>query len=313
MVMKNFCLFALLAVSAATTLSCTKDSDGPVKMKTISVTIGCPQELSSKTQLVNGNKVYWTAADKNLICFTNNTATDAVGYDLTSTQSGLSATKTFTGSIPDGDEPVFFVYDRNRKTSAGTHNFKFKKTYLTLYSDNDQRIGSAPWGNTFHVGCNYAVVRPGDSEVKHVFGFIKWTNNGTAIKYVKMEPLVSSENIIGALKISFSGKDLVIGNAYTSSVNYVYSGLQSGASNSNIPADNSYYAIVYPRTYHGLKVTITLADGNQFVLKTDETLVVERGKFLDLGVLPKEPVTVVMGGVTFTAGQDYDQGWNMDF
>ena len=278
--MKKFYLIAACAAIVATVVSCEKENT-PVKMKTISVTMGCPQEeIDTKTQL-NGNKVQWVWGDQNIICFTKNGADKSTGYALTG-PTGTALTKTFTGEIPEDDEPLFYVYDRNRTPSASGHNFTYRHgtaTYLAVFVDPDQRMASG--GNTFHTGCNYTVARPGDGYFRHVFGFFKWTNTGSAIRSVKIEPLDGGV-IIGYIRIDNNG-DLAFSHAWDSGTRYVTSGIQDGK---DIPADNSYYAIVYPRAYLGIKLTITLADGTSFAIKDTQTYTVERGKAIDLGVLP---------------------------
>ena len=311
--MKKFFYICALAAIAATALSCNKETT-PVKMKTISVDMGCPEvEPASKTQLYNNTlNVYWSWGDKNIVCFTNNSAGDSKGYGLSSTQNGTLASKTFTGEIPDGDEPMFYIFDRNRTESG---NFAFKKgsaTYFAVFSDPDQRLKSAPWGNTFHTGCNYAIALPGDATFTSVFGYLKWTNHGTDIKSVKMEPLVSNENIVGQIKISLKNGALVFEHAWNSTLNYILTGIN--ADNSNIPENNSYYAIVYPREYNGLKLTITLASGGEIAIKTPagKTVTVERGKYFDLGVLPIVAPAKAVSGMLLPGTGDMSEGWILE-
>ena len=326
--MKKFLYICALAAIAATAVSCSKDNNAaPVKMKTISVSMGLPQPADtpegvdlSKSLLVDGH-VKWTAFDKNIICFTNNSEDKSKGYVLTSTQTDVLANKTFTGSIPEGDEPLFYVFDRNR---VQTGNFSFRKgtaTYFAVFVDPDQRMTLGSGGNfqpnTYHPGCDYTIAKAGDSEFKHVFGFIKWTNNGSAIKYVKMEPLVSSENIVGQRKISLLNGELDFAHAWDSGTNYVMSGVAAAGDNSLITPDNSYYAIVYPRTYNGMKLTITLAGesgtgvGTTFSIKTDQQFTVERGKVLDMGVLPISAIVKTSGTVE-TGSSDFAAGWTLE-
>ena len=319
--MKRLSIILAVAAVAAIALSCSKN-EAPVKMKTISVEMGAPQAAAdSKTVLVDNSHVYWTAFDKNIICFTDNSEDKSKGYGLSSTETESVPVKSFSGSIPEGDTPLFYIFDRNRTQSG---NFSFRKgsaTYLAVFVDPNQLMTLGTSGNfvanSFHAGCNYAVALPDDASFKSVFGYMKWTNNGAAIKYIKIEPLVSSENIVGQIKISAQDGALSFTHAWDSGTNYIQSGVAANADNSLITPDNSYYAIVYPRTYNGLKITITLAGasgtgtGSSFTIKTNQTFTVERGKYVDLGVLPIEPISKDSGTVSSGSG-DFTEGWTME-
>ena len=52
------------------------------------------------------------------------------------------------------------------------------------------------------------------------------------------------------------------------------------------------YAIVFPRTYHGIKMTVTLNDGNdtELVFQDTQDIVVNRGEAIPFGYLPTAPI-----------------------
>lgn len=314
--MKKIYRFAFAVVATALTLSCSKgDNDAPVKMKTISVELGASQIQNtyapsaapeSKTTLVNGSQVYWTGADKNILCIT----TDGSFYTLSTTESTQAATKTFTGEIPAEKEPLFYYYDRNRTSSNKQVTYNAGNILRQLL-DNSQ---ACPNGGGFHQGMNYAIAKPGDSAFKNALSYIKWTNNGNAISSVKFETLTSGEYLTGYFNINYNGNEPI-------TTKYVYSGASTAACSPYVissitntpPSGKSYYAIVVPGTYHGLKVTITLTDNTSFTLGTQETIILERGKYLDFGVLPTAPVTTYTGSFTLSTGQDFEEGWSMAF
>lgn len=297
--MKKIMFAAACAMIIASAISCTKEPSAP-KMKTISVELGAPQmndnapqsAPASKTCLVDGSHVYWTAADKNILCFTTDLVTNGVPYDLTSTENVQSANKTFIGEIPENTEPRFYFYDRNFVASKRNAQIKEEKKYgqtigyyIRRLLDNDQRAGSGPY-NTFHTGMNYSIAKPGDSGFKNTLGYLKWTNKGNAIRSVKMETLDASEFLTGYFDVHYADSEpntVVSPQDNIAHFNYVTSGMQD---NKTIPENTSFYAIVIPGTYHGLQFTINLATGGTFVIKDTREITVNRGEIINFGVLP---------------------------
>lgn len=279
--MKHITTLCAMAAIAATALSCSKET----AMKTISVTLGAPQEpADTKTVVTGGSHIQWTAADKNILCIT----TDGGLYLMTSDESTQKAAKTFTGTIPADKEPMYYYYDMNKTKNFGVTP-KPGGILREILGNN-----VACWtAGSFPTTLNYAVAKPGDSAFRNVNGYFKWTNNGNAIKAVKFETLTKGEYFAGYFDVDYNGADPQTEKYYTNENNvtacspYVISSI----GNSSIPADKSYYAIVIPGTYHGIKISIYLAEGYDankpsFVIKSDATFTVERGKYIDFGVLP---------------------------
>ncbi len=297
-------LFFILAVLTAA--SCTKGTAPATEMKTISVELGYPGiEDNTKSVLVDGTHVYWTAQDVNILCIT----TDDSKYLLTSDETTQKAVKRFTGEIPADKEPLLYYYDAN----SSTGNFNLKTGHKIREILNRQQ--ECDIANSFPKTLNYAIAQPGDASFKNVHGYFKWTNNGNAIKSVKFETITEGEYLAGWFDVRYEDGELVTtkynfaGASATACSPYVLSKIVSDP----IPADKSYYAIIIPGTYHGLQVTVTLVNGSSFVLKTEETIIVERGKYIDFGVMPTAPVTIQTGSFTLSAGQDYEEGWTLDF
>ena len=301
--MKKIYSIALLAAIAATALSCSKEEKVPAGRKAISVELGC--STATRTDLVNGSKVYWSKNDKNIWCIT-----DAGSFNkLTSTEGTQKASKTFSGTIPAGETPLFYFYDANR-TSKGTISWKGNGLIRHLL-EKAQTCGNDTFNNTY----NYAIAKADERVMRNLMGYLKWTNNGNAIRSVKFETVTSGEYLAGYFDVTYDSNE-----PYCRKYNYNGMSATAGSPDvtstvgaTTIPSDKSYYAIVIPGTYHGLKATVTLGSGSTIVLKTDETVVVERGKYIDFGVMPKEAVTNVVGTLTFTSGQDFEPGWSLNF
>jgi len=284
--MKPIYYLCALAAIAATASSCSKEAATP-EMKTISVELGAPAEpTDTKTVLVNGSEVQWTKDDKNIVCIT----TDGSRYLLTSSEDKQAATKTFSGEIPSDKEPLFYYYDMNK---TGNFGVSLKPgNVLREQLANSIDCWSA---DSFPTALNFAIAKVGDNTFRNIHGYLKWTNNGNAIKAVKFENLSPDEYFTGYFDVTYEGTDPEV-NLYTAGVtNTPY--VLSRIGNKSIPANKSYYAIVIPGTYHGVKISIYLAEGYDknnpipsVVIKSDATFTVERGKYIDFGVLPIQPL-----------------------
>ena len=80
-----------------------------------------------------------------------------------------------------------------------------------------------------------------------------------------------------------------------------------------IAPDESYYMIVLPRVYHGIKVTITLTDGTSLAIKSTKTFEVKRGEAIDLGVLPVTAISKSAGSFEVLPGSgDFAEGWTLE-
>ena len=300
-------LFSLPLLLVATALSCTKGSVPSTGMKTISVELGYPQlEDNTKTVLVDGTHVEWTDQDKYIVCYT----TSGDKYQLVSDETTQKATKRFTGVIPDNAEPLYYYYDANK--GSGGPDLKNGHT-IRQSLGNSQTCKVA---DSFGITQNYAIAKPGDATFKNVHGYFKWTNNGSAIRSVKFETITEGEYLAGWFDVRYDKAEPTTTKYYfttTSPTAHLTSVTSTISYDAAIPSGKSYYAVVIPGTYHGLKVTIKRTNGSSFSLKTDETIIVERGKYIDFGVLPIEPVTIQTGSFTLSAGQDYEEGWTLDF
>ena len=305
-------LFLLLLAAVAAVTSCSKGgprtpsepSSTQVRtkspgMQAVSVTLGCSGvEASTKTVLVD-TLVYWTAADRNIVCVT----TDGGTYALTSDEQTQAAVKTFTGEIPEGKTPLYYFYDMNKNSGWGV-SLKNGHT-LRERLPNDIACWTA---GSFPATLNFAIAKAGDTAMKNVHGYFKWANNGSAIRSVKFETLTEGEYLAGWFDVRYDGAEPVTSKFVYNETNpaacsrYVLSSI----GHASIPAGKSYYAVVIPGTYHGLLVTVTLDDGTSFGLRTTDTVIVDRGAFIDFGVLPVEAAAIHAGGLTLVPDK---QGW----
>ena len=295
MIKKTYSLVLLAAIA----LACTqKNTEEPVQMKTVSVTLGTIQSEDpedSKTYL-SGEHVMWRADDKNIACITDGEK-GSNWYLFTSDENKVAAKKTFTGSIPANENVVLYAYVCNRN-AVSKFNFSKSTGYTTIRNilGNEQTLGQ---DNTFNVLYNFGIAKPGDAAFKNVHGYLKWTNTpGGDIKAVKVETLAQGEYFAGYFDCTYEGAtpSTVKSMLSLTSVNACSPYVLSKVTTSSITPDASHYIIVIPGTYHGIKLTITLKDDTSFTIKSGVTFTVERGHYLDLGVLPSQPFDTPSNG-----------------
>ena len=296
---------------AVIALSCAKEQPAaPVKMKTVTVSLGAPViEPTTKTILggENGTSVEWRGDDVNIVAITNG-AKGENWYLFTSTDNERAAVKTFTGSIPETEKVVCYFYDLNKADSFGLSKYTAYETVRVILP-YDQSCWSY---NSFPQTQNFALALAGENpKFKSCCGYFKWTNNGDAIKSVKFETVTEHEYFAGYFNSTISAEGI-------STEKYVYNeGNQNACSkyvnskdpHGTITADSSYYAIVIPGEFHGMKMTITLAAGGTVALVSSTTFTVQPGKYIDLGVLPVAAISKAASGSVIAGLGDFPGEW----
>ena len=281
--MKKLVYICALAAIAATAFSCSKES-APVKMKTISVDLECPQVSDLTKTYLSGENIMWRGEDTCITCITDGTKGENWFIFHSSTKTA-ARTKTFVGSIPDGQSVVCYTYYENKNNTGGMSKYTSRNVVRYLLPRNQ-----SCWSyNSFPQTYNFAVAGPDGSDFQSAVGYFKWTNDGKKIKSVKFETVTEHEYFAGYVDATYNTATGVV-----TAAKYVYQeDNESSCSpyvtctdpHSSISADQSYYACIIPGTYHGMKMTITLAAGGEIAFTSNAEFTVHPGKYIDLGVL----------------------------
>lgn len=290
--MKKLYFFAVCLAVAAVSVSCQKAQPEGGNLVPFSVTFGIEEDdlaldIDSKTLLASGTQKFGTGT-KYLSLFT----TDGERVKLSSSSSTQDVTRTFTGEVPEGKTAAYYFYSGGYEGQYPTWkgNGQFK-----VVDNKYQRIKNEQpaYNGSFELRTNPLIAKPSDSALRNIMGYIKWINpkgeDGDkmgVIASVKFEALTSGEYLTGVYFVDYSGADPVVTPATPDVDNYVIS--TSYASGSRF--DLVSYAVVFPGTYHGLKMTITLRNGTVFTLKHPGDITIERGKAINLGALPTAPL-----------------------
>ena len=279
------------------------------------------QATDTKTHL-SGTKVYWSSGDNAVYVF------DSKGYKstFTSTESSVKSTRTFTGTISQGAEISYVLYTGKSKSETDETSLTVvpggNASGETITAGNDGTV--VEWDrtksgfpvhdifsgstlalpgtqnisttNSFASATNIAIMKKGDTAMRSVFGYIRFTvpkgaDGNAAIKSVKFQ---ADEYMAGKIQIDYTDKDpvaTVISNGSKSvTVNMRWNSTTSRYE------DGTLYAILAPGTYHNLTITVTpFANGSStqgaatatpIVLTSSKPVTVTRGKYTECGILP---------------------------
>ena len=335
--MRKYCFFALTFAIAAF-VSCVQEelpemeqNDAgveivPGKDGTISITAGFENSFEqgqTKTHVSGGTKIYWSSGDNAIYVF------DSKGgkNKFTSTETGPSATRTFTGTITSGSEIEYVLWTGRGKSetdnsvlnnvpggnlsgetiTAGnggavvdwdyTKSGSFFSTEYfsgsTLAVLNPQNINNT---NSFSGKANIAIMKKGDKAFKSVFGYIRFTvpkgeDGNSAIKSIQFS---ADQDLAGQVLIVYADDEplagIASGGSKTLTVNTRWN------SNTSRYEDGTLFAVLPAGTYTNFKITITpfangsssenAATGTPFVLNSTRDVVIKRGQYSDLGILP---------------------------
>ena len=320
-------IFTALLLTVLTSASCVRE-DAPLSARAGEMTItagfeGCePAESASKTYLV-GNEVRWLsgAVDKVLYVFD----TQGVKNVFTSTATSASPTRVFTGTISEGSAIQYVLW--SGKTAANDNSELIEVTSHTETVDGDNepigeggsiefetRAGSTSTrtviggsslelaatqsifnANSFAQTANIAVMKPGDTVLRNVFGYIRFTipageDNCATIKSVTFS---ADEDLSGQIQIDYNGEEpttrIVADGGKSITVNTRY--------NDKIPGyeAGTLFAVLPVGTYHNFKVTVTpfadgavdknAATGEPYSFTSKNPVLVKRGQYTDAGTL----------------------------
>ena len=275
-------------------VSCIRESkpDESVQTRKMTLTIGhesqapASGEVDTKTYVAGGTQVRWSSSDldKLIIVFDSKGGKNV----FTSTESATSATRQFTGTIPEGSTPKLILwsgeyagYDSSvlsevnvneETTETGNEpigegneiEFQTKSGQTTTHTIlsgpslavvNPQNISNT---NSFAPDANIAVMRPWDESLKSVFGYLRYRipigSDGSAT--IKSITITADENLAGRVRIDCSNPEpvakIISHGSKSLTVNTRWQTKDGGYYEAG-----TLYAVLPAGTYHNMKVTIT--------------------------------------------------------
>lgn len=276
------------------------------------------QTAETKTYVTGGKTISWSSisADKRIFVF------DSKGGKNTfsSTESGTQTTRTFSGTITAGSKIKYILWHGNSDnsvltdtpggvgtesiTSGGSATLVTKAALVppsAVFSGSCFTLPSTQTitnQNSFESSSNFSVMKAGDTCLKSVFGYLRYRiplsriDNYATIKCIR---ITADEDIAGQVEIDYTGSEpiarIVSGGSKSITVNTRW---QSKSPAHYEPGE--YFAILPVGTYHNVEIEITTfsngattqdaATNDPFTIYCRGDIVIERGKYTDLGTLP---------------------------
>ena len=319
----------LLCLLASCGLEITPDDVAGQEEITITAGFEEPQAETqapdSKTFVSNGTQIRWSTSDIDKVIYVFDTK--GVKNVFNSTTINAGSTRKFAGTVSEGSEIQLILWSgktpeddqstletstSNNETigtgnepigPGGTITFNTKgsgtATKLVLSGPslavvNPQQI---EYSNSFATNANIAVMRPGDSKFKSVFGYIKYTvpacADGSAT--IKSITITADEDLAGQVEIDCSGNapvaTIVSDGSKSLTVNTPWTTKSGG-----YYEPGTFYAVLPAGTYHNMKVTITpFADGGStqnaatsapIIINCKNDVIIRRGCYSNMGTMP---------------------------
>lgn len=277
----------------------------------------------TKTHVSGGTKILWSSGDNAIFVFDSKAGKNK----FTSEETGPKETRSFTGTITDGstidyilwtgrgkndtdnsaislspggpltgedptagNEGTVVEWDQTKATAPLTKEIFSGSTLAVV---NPQNISTT---NTFASNANIAIMKRGDTALRSVFGYIRFTvpkgsDGNSAIKCVEF---IADEYLSGLVRIDYSG-DEPAATITGEGNNTLRVNMRWNAGTSRYE-DGTLFAVLPAGTYTNFRIRVTpfadgastqdAATGTPFTLTSARPVVVKRGKYTDCGQLP---------------------------
>lgn len=322
--------FIGIAAAVLALVSCEREAPGSGNEedgRQITITVGWEDQLpATKTYLSGGTKIRWSTADRDKRIY----VFDSKGgkSTFTSSSSSYEDVRTFTGSITSGSEVKYILWHGSdtddvvltdtssgagteNMTSGGTATLETKADLMppvTAFTGSSLTLASVQSiinGHSFAATANISVMKEGDTCLKSVFGYLRYRIPASALggmhAAIKTVTVSADEPMAGQVTIDYNGAEpvaTVLGSTTSVTVNTRWK--------DSYYEEGLYYMVIPAGTYHNMSITITpfaeasdsqsAATGDPFTIYCRGNVVVERGKYTDLGTLPvSKPASTTPG------------------
>ena len=285
----------MAAAIAAMVVSCQKE-DMPEVVKTEPMVITAGAETKT---VLDGTNVLWTAGDK-IMVFDNLDGKEEFSDENLSSNS---TTANFAGNVTAGTEAFLAVYPSTCVSDGST----YKEVVVTIPSVQTPKAGS------FETNHNISVASgkkdPGEPSVgevqfMNICGLLKFTLP-TSLENIAKVSISSTSPIAGAVKVlptedgintTFEGTECMI--TMNPGEGKVFTFPENGV--------NTFWFTLAPVTLKDLTISVSTNKGYTYSMKkiwSDDPLVIEAGKFRNLGNLVMKQAAVSAVHTTNANGQ----------
>ena len=308
--------YILLAAVVLATVSCSKIPSGDSRSLTIRVGYAQETQPATKTYVKDSNAgtIWWGTSNQDKVIYAFDSSDNK--YSFTSTSTTAEPTRSFTCDSWSGGDWKMVVW--TGLVEANDHSSLSGSVISgsSLKVMNPQKVNNS---KSFDSRANIAVMKTGDTALRNVFGYLRFTlpsypiPGETRISAIKTVTLNADENVAGNISIDYSGSDpvaTVVSNGSTSlTLNARWkdngpTGYEAGV----------VYMILPPGTYHNASLTIvpftetptvsSAATGAAFTVNFVGDVTIQRGQYTECGTLPaaesQAPEGLTAGGQGYT-------------
>lgn len=272
-VMKKYAIFFLSCLAFSCAKENTRDSYDTEPVNVVSMTFTA-DIATTKTTLVNDNKVSWKAGDA--VAVFDDVSSDAY-YKFTAQSAGAS---TILQGEAGADATEFYALYPYRENNVFS---KSGTSVSNCYITPDQR----PVKNSFYSTSHYMMAKAdenGNFSFKNINSFIKFTISEELTEVISINLFGNNnEAISGNFTVDWNNGEPAI-TAKTSNLPYVsiYNSDRSTIS----PGD--YYIAVIPTEFtKGFTIVLSMSDGTQLARKTSNSITLKSNQILPMKALAK--------------------------
>ncbi len=292
------------------------------------------ETAGTKTYVVGGSEIRWTSSGVDKVIYVFDTNGKKNVFESSSTTA--EAVRTFTGTVSSGSKPKYILWSGKAKNSdntvltessgglgtetivsGGTATLDTKASLMaptTRFSGTCLAVSptqTITLQNSFVSDGNISVMKEGDECLKSVFGYLRYRipvsplGDYATIKSIK---ITTDENIAGQVDIDYSGDEPIATIVANGSKSITVTTRWQPKSPAHYEP-GIYFAILPVGTYHNMSIEITTFSGAAtsqdaptnapFTIYCRGEVVVERGKYTDLGTLPLEKPVASNPGFKF--------------
>lgn len=293
--MKNRIIIMAAAI-AALAVSCQKEEIPTPVVKTEPMVIATG--VDTKTILDNQKDILWTPGDKIMVLDNKGNKSEFKDENLTKN----SASANFAGSVTDGTTKFLAIYPSSCVTSIST----FTDAVVTIPDVQIPKVGSFETEHNISAACGNKT--PGTPNV----GNVVFENIGGLLKFslptdltnIASVSISSTSDIAGSVKVSSS--DDGICTTFTGGAKTITMNPGSGKTFTFEDGEvNTFWFALAPVSLNDITISVSTDKGYTYSMKKewDNPLVIEAGKFRNLGTLVMKQATVVAEHTTNSMGQ----------
>lgn len=290
--------YILLAAVVLATVSCSKIPSGDSRSLTIRVGYAQETQPVSKTYVRSSDAgtIWWGTANQDKVIYAFDSSENK--YSFTSTSTTAEPTRSFTCDSWSGGDWKMVVW--TGLVEANDHSSLSGSVISgsSLKVMNPQKVNNS---KSFDSRANIAVMKTGDTALRNVFGYLRFTlpsypiPGETRISAIKTVTLNADENVAGNISIDYSGADPVATVVSNGSTSLTLNTRWKGSGPTGYEA-GVVYMVLPPGTYHNASLTIVpftaepttqdAATGAEFTVDFVGDVVIRRGQYTDCGTLP---------------------------